>query len=61
MSRKNDFDETILDSEEEFKNRFKRIDRKDISNTAINKSLREIKDVSQSAKKTDEVIEIKTL
>lgn len=40
---KKDFDETILDNEEEFKKRFKRIDRKDRPNAAINKSLREAK------------------
>ncbi len=40
---KDDFDETILDNEEEFNNRFKRIDRKDRPNSAINKSLREAK------------------
>ena len=52
-----DFDETILDNEEEFKKRFKRIDRKDSPIAAINKSLQEIKDVSQPAEQTDEVIE----
>ena len=40
---KKDFDETILDNEEGFKNRFKVIDRKDRPNAAINKSLREAK------------------
>ncbi len=38
-----DFDETIFDNEEEFNKRFKRIDRKDRPNAAINKSLRESK------------------
>ncbi len=36
-----DFDESILDNEEEFNKRFKRIDRKDIPIAAINKSLKE--------------------
>ena len=36
-----DFDESILDNEEEFNKRFKRIDRKDIPIAAINKSLRD--------------------
>ena len=40
---KKDFDETILDNEEEFNKRFKRIDRKDRPNAAINKSLRQAK------------------
>lgn len=56
-SMNEDFDETILDNEEEFKKRFKWIDRKDIPIAAINKSLQEIKDVSQPAEQTDEVIE----
>jgi ubiquinone/menaquinone biosynthesis C-methylase UbiE len=38
-----DFDETILDNEEEFKKRFRRIDQKDIPIAAINKALRESK------------------
>lgn len=38
-----DFDESILDDEEGFKKRFRRIDRKDIPIEAINKSLREVK------------------
>jgi uncharacterized protein (DUF4415 family) len=41
--KKDDFDETILDNEEEFNKRFKRIDRKDRPNAAIKKSLREAK------------------
>lgn len=41
--KKDDFDETILDNEEEFNKRFKRIDRKDRPNALINKSLRETK------------------
>ena len=52
-----EFDESILDSEEEFKKRFRKIDRKDIPIAAINKSLQEIKDISQSAEQIDEVIE----
>jgi uncharacterized protein (DUF4415 family) len=38
-----DFDETILDSEEEFKKRFKPISRDARPNAAINKALRESK------------------
>jgi uncharacterized protein (DUF4415 family) len=38
-----DFDKTILDNEEEFNKRFKRINRKDRPNAAINQSLREAK------------------
>lgn len=38
-----DLDESILDNEEEFKRRFKRIDRKDIPIAAINKSSKESK------------------
>ena len=52
-----DFDETFLDNEEEFKKRFKRIDRKDRPNADVNKSLQEKKDSSQPDEQTDEVIE----
>ena len=52
-----EFDETILDDEEEFKKRFKKIDRKNIPIEAINKSSQEIKKVSQPAEQIDEVIE----
>lgn len=40
---KKDFDETILDNEENFKKRFRIIDRKDIPIAAINKALQESK------------------
>ncbi|MDQ3181306.1 MAG: hypothetical protein M3Q33_12380 [Acidobacteriota bacterium] len=46
-----DFDETILDNEEEFNKRFKRIDRKGRLNDAINKSLQERNDSLQTDKK----------
>jgi len=46
-----DFDETILDKEEEFKKRFKEIERPDRLNFIIDKSLREIKRTSQTDKK----------
>lgn len=38
-----DFDESILDNEEEFNKRFKRIDRSQRPNFAINKALKEAK------------------
>lgn len=40
---KKDFDEKILDEEEEFTKHFKRVDRKDRPNVFINKSLRQAK------------------
>ena len=46
-----DFDETILDNEKEFKKRFKEIERPDRLNFIIDKSLREIKRTSQTDKK----------
>ena len=52
-----DFDETILDNEVEFKKRFRRIDRKDIPIAAINKTSQEIEDVSKPIEQIDEVIE----
>lgn len=51
-----DFDETILDNEVEFKKRFKEIERPNFLNSIIDKSLREAKKISQTAKKSDEII-----
>ncbi len=52
-----DFDEIILDNEEEFKKRFKKIERPDFLNFIIDKSLREVKRTPQTDKKTGEHIE----
>ncbi len=51
-----DFDETILDNEKEFKKRFKEIERPEGLNFIINKSLREVNRTSQTDKKNDELI-----
>ena len=51
-----DFDETILDNGEEFKKRFKEIERPDRLNFIINKTLREVNRTSQTDKKNDELI-----
>lgn len=52
-----DFDETILDNEVEFKKRFKEIERPNRLNFIIDNSLREVKVISQNTKKTDETNE----
>ena len=52
-----DFDETILDNEVEFKKRFKEIKRPNRLNFIFDKSLREIKEISKTDKKNDELIE----
>lgn len=45
-----DFDESILDNEKEFKKRFKKIERPDFLNSIIAKSLREAKNRRQGDK-----------
>lgn len=45
-----DFDESILDNEEEFKKRFKRIERPDFLNSIIDKSLRDARNRRQADK-----------
>ena len=52
-----DFDETILDNEIEFKKRFKEIERPDRLKFIIDKSLRDAKETTQTAKKPDEIID----
>ena len=48
-----DFDETILDNEVEFKKRFKEIERPNRLNVAIDKSLREAKDLIDIDRKAE--------
>lgn len=49
-----DFDESVLDNEEEFNKRFKRIDRKDIPIAAINKALKERKKEDSEVKEYEQ-------